>query len=84
LSATANQPDPYLALVIKLERMKAGLTQEGLALKVGVQPSEISHLESGRRNPKMGTVKRVSKGLGIPSWQMVRQAERIESWVGRS
>jgi transcriptional regulator with XRE-family HTH domain len=80
-AATPTQPDPYLAVVIKLRRLKAGLTQEELALEIGVKPSEISHLEAGRRNPKVGTVKRVAKGLDVPAWQIMEQAERLEAWI---
>ena len=80
MSATPNLPDPYVAAVFKLERRKAGLSQEALALAIGVEPSEISHLESGRRNPKIGTVKRVAKGLDIPSWRIMEMAERLEAW----
>jgi transcriptional regulator with XRE-family HTH domain len=70
--------------VIKLHRLKAGLSQEELALLIGVKPSEISHLESGRRNPKLGTMRRVAKGLDVPSWQMVALAERLEAWIDLS
>lgn len=67
--------------MFRLERLKAGLSQEALALQIGVKPSEISHLESGRRNPKIGTVKRVAKGLDIPSWRLIELAERLEAWA---
>ena len=80
MSPTPSQPGPYFAVVIKLLRLKAGLTQEDLALEIGMKPSEISHLESGRRNPQLLTMRRVAEGLGVPCWQMMALAERVETW----
>lgn len=54
------------------------MTQEELALEIGISASEISRLEKGRRNPKWETMKRLAKGLGVPCWRMVRIAEMLD------
>lgn len=79
--AAPPSPEIFLAVAFRLERENAGFTQEGLALEIGVKPSEISHLESGRRNPKYRTMKRVADGLDVSCEHLVRLAERLESAV---
>lgn len=74
-------PEPFYAVVIKLMRLRVGMTQEELALEIEMKPTEISHLESGRRNPTLRTMKRLAEGLGVPCSQMVEMAERLEAWV---
>jgi transcriptional regulator with XRE-family HTH domain len=74
------QPDhPNIGKTIRSLRLRAGLTQEELALTVKINKSEISNLERGKRNPKWETMKRLAKGLKVPCWQMVWLAEQFES-----
>jgi transcriptional regulator with XRE-family HTH domain len=54
------------------------MTQEQLALEVGINKSEISRLEKGKRNPKWETMKRLAAGLGVPCWHMVAVAEGLD------
>jgi transcriptional regulator with XRE-family HTH domain len=46
-------------------RQRAGLSQEQLAVKVGVTASTIYKLESGRSKPSYDTLLRLSKALGV-------------------
>lgn len=64
-------------------RERAGLTQEELALELDMSASEISHLESGRRNPTLGTLQRLAGGLGVRCSQILALAEELEFRVGR-
>jgi len=54
------------------------MTQEDLGDASKLHATEISHLESGRRNPKFDTYKKVAKGLGIPRWKLMLTAELFE------
>jgi transcriptional regulator with XRE-family HTH domain len=81
--ATATLPQPFIAAVIRLLRQNAGLSQEELALEIGMHASEISHLESGRRNPTLGTLQRLADGLGVRCSHMVAFAEELELKVQR-
>jgi transcriptional regulator with XRE-family HTH domain len=54
------------------------MTQEELALEVGISNSEICRLEKGKRNPKWETMKRLARGLGVPCWEMVKRAEELD------
>jgi transcriptional regulator with XRE-family HTH domain len=75
---TSPQPQPFVAAVIKLMRERAALTQEELALELDMSASEISHLESGRRNPTLGTLQRLAGGLGVRCSYVVALAEELE------
>ena len=44
-------------------RQRAGLTQEELAFQASTHPTWISHLESGRLNPRLDTITRLAAAL---------------------
>jgi transcriptional regulator with XRE-family HTH domain len=68
-------------MAIRLHRIQLGMSQEELALEIKMKPSEISHLESGRRNPTLRTMARVARGLGVPCSRLVVLAERLEAAI---
>lgn len=47
-------------------RRKAGLTQEELADRCGLHRTEISLLERGGREPRLGTLVKLAESLGVP------------------
>ena len=53
-----------LAERFKEERLKAGLTQEQLAEKIGTKKSYISRLENGKADVQLSTLFRIFEGLG--------------------
>lgn len=59
-------------------RRERGLTQEELASRAEVHETYISFLESGRRNPTWGVVRRISLALGVPLPEMAQRAEEFE------
>lgn len=73
---------PFIAAIIRLLRLKEGWTQEELALEIGVRPSEISHLESGRRTPTLRTLQRLAKVFNVRCSYMIWLAEELELRVG--
>jgi len=76
--STTERPHPDLGRAIRQIRKAKGLTQEEVAGAGELHPTEISHLEAGRRNPKFNTLKAVAKGLGVPRWHLMATEERIE------
>ena len=50
---------------IRSERKLKGLTQEALGQKLGVSGAAIAQYETGRRKPKMDTLRRIAKALDI-------------------
>ena len=53
-----------LALTLKEERLRAGLTQEQLAEKIGTKKTYISRLENGKADIQLNTLFRIFEGLG--------------------
>lgn len=45
-------------------RERAGLTQTEVAYKSGLQPSAISHFETGRRTPSAANLRKLADALG--------------------
>ena len=54
----------FLAQTLKEERLKAGLTQEQLAEKIGTKKTYISRIENGKSDVQLGTLFRIFEGLG--------------------
>lgn len=50
---------------IKKIRLEKGMTQKELAEKCGLFDSAIRRYESGRQNPKIGTVEKIANALGV-------------------
>jgi predicted ATPase len=59
-------PDPVaFAVLLRQQRMAAGLTQEALAERTGLGVRSIQHLEGGAHLPHRETIDRLIKGLGL-------------------
>ena len=65
-------PADTFARNLRRAREKAGLSQEALADKADMHRNEISLLERGRREPKIGTVARLAKALGVTSCDLLK------------
>jgi transcriptional regulator with XRE-family HTH domain len=55
----------FAANLLRL-RVAAGLTQEGLSDRSGLHSTEISRLERGVRDPRLSTIVRIARALGVP------------------
>ena len=53
-----------LAQTLKEESIRAGLTQEQLAEKIGTKKTYISRLENGKADVQLTTLFRIFEGLG--------------------
>ncbi len=53
-----------LAETLREERLRAGLTQEQLAEKIGTKKTYISRLENGKADVQLSTLFRIFNGLG--------------------
>ena len=59
------EPEAFcLAQTLKEERIRAGLTQEQLAEKIGTKKTYISPLENGKADVQLTTLFRICEGLG--------------------
>jgi transcriptional regulator with XRE-family HTH domain len=50
---------------MKRLREESGHSQEAFALIAGIHRTEVTKLESGKREPKLGTLVKVAHGLGV-------------------
>ena len=50
---------------LKKYRLDCGMTQEILAEKVGIHPTYVGKLESGKNNPSVKLLFKVSRALGV-------------------
>lgn len=53
-----------LAETLREERLKAGLTQQQLAERLGTKKTYISRLENGKADVQLNTLFRIFEGLG--------------------
>lgn len=60
---------------IKHSRKKAGLTQKELAENLGVSAAMIAQYETGKRNPKFETIKKIAKALNIEPHTLLPNAD---------
>ena len=53
---------------MRVKRLRAaqGLTQEGLAHRAKVSVGYIARLETGHYDPKLSTLRKLAKALGVP------------------
>lgn len=52
-------------------RKKLQLTQEQVAERSGVHPTEVSRIEAGKRDPRISTFLRLASALEIPPGQLL-------------
>ena len=58
-------PEEQFARNLRRRRAAAGLSQQQLADRTGLHPTEISRLERAVREPRLGTMLRLARGLDI-------------------
>jgi transcriptional regulator with XRE-family HTH domain len=87
LEALPEPLQPFVAAIVRTLRHAKGWSQEELALKVRIEPSEISLLESGKRNPTLWTIQRLAWALEVQPdhflWFARVLQERVEGERGQ-
>jgi transcriptional regulator with XRE-family HTH domain len=66
-----------LGQAIEELRREAGLTQEGLAERVGTEFNRIGELERGAIDSRFSTLLRLARGLGVELDEIGARFERI-------
>jgi len=59
------QPEFEITRSLALARMKNKLNQRELAKKIGVTQSALARFESGKVDPRLTFIKKVTAGLGL-------------------
>jgi transcriptional regulator with XRE-family HTH domain len=68
-----------LGLAVKGRREQLGLTQEQIANNTDLHQRWISNVETGKRNPSYGSLRRLATGLGLNASELIAAAEQIEA-----
>lgn len=55
-------------------RRKKGMTQTEIAERAGISQAAYCNIEGGKRNPSVGTARRIGKVLGI-EWFLIFEKE---------
>jgi transcriptional regulator with XRE-family HTH domain len=69
------EPEALFGANVRGERQQRGLTQEALAAASGLHRTEISLLERGAREPRLSTVVRLARALGLPASSLLQDVE---------
>lgn len=62
-----------LGVNVKAARKRAKLTQVRLAQRAKMDPTYITHIESGRRNVTLDIVEKLAKVLGTKPYTLLRE-----------
>lgn len=67
-----------LGLAVKARREELSLTQEQVANDSGLHQRWISNVETGKRNPSYGSLRRLAAALDLTTSELIAQGEQIE------
>jgi transcriptional regulator with XRE-family HTH domain len=82
VSAVAQPRSPdHLAygLALRQLRTRPGFSQEGLALKSGLDRTYVSGIERGERNPSLANLLKLAATIGMPLSEWARRAEAADA-----
>lgn len=57
---------------LRRARLDREMTQEEVAERSGVHATEVSRIESGKRDPQVSTVQRLAKAVGVSASDLLR------------
>ncbi|HNY16342.1 MAG TPA: helix-turn-helix transcriptional regulator [Treponemataceae bacterium] len=63
----------YLSYNLRMQRNECGLTQAGLAEKVGTSGNYIAQIERGEKYPSPGMIDRIARALDIDPSRLFAQ-----------
>lgn len=61
---------------IKKIRLEKGWTQKQLAEKCNIDPANLRKYESGRQNPKIGTLEKIAESLNVNIGSLIEISEK--------
>jgi len=66
------------AEAVKALRLASGESQETLASRAGLTEQTLNYIERGSRQPRIGTLKKLSVALGVPISEFVIAETKAE------
>lgn len=65
--------------ILRAMRDRQGLSQSDLAKKTGLQPSAISHFETGQRSPSFDNLRKLADALGVSIDHLLGREVEVDS-----
>ncbi len=65
-----------LGKAVRRLRQARDFSQEAFADHVGVHRTYMGAVERGEQNISLGNVERIAKGLGLRTWELLKEAEQ--------
>lgn len=64
-----------VAFGLRLRKLRAerGISQDALAERTGIHPTAMGRLERGAREPRLGTILRLARGLGVHPGRLLEE-----------
>ncbi len=74
----SNRPTDVFPERLRTARTRRELSQEGLAKRANLQPSAISHFETGTRKPSFDNLRRLADALEVTTDFLLGRVEGME------
>jgi len=78
----SSQPSDVFPERLKTARETRKLTQEGLAKLANLQPSAISHFETGTRKPSFDNLRRLADALDVTTDYLLGRVDEMQDVAG--
>lgn len=78
----SSQATEIFARRLRAAREKRDLSQEELATRTGLQPSAISHFETGSRKPSFDNLRRLADALDVTTDYLLGRVTDTEALAG--
>jgi transcriptional regulator with XRE-family HTH domain len=72
--AKADEQRAAIGRAFRRRRTMLYLSQEAVAERAGLHPNQIRRIELATHDVKVSTMLRAADGLGVPLWQLTREA----------
>ena len=69
------EPQERFGRNLREHRLRLGMSQEALAHAAGLHPTEVSRLERAVRDPRLSTIVRVARALGVTANRLLKGVE---------
>ncbi|MFA6234126.1 MAG: helix-turn-helix transcriptional regulator [Bacteroidota bacterium] len=67
---------------LRLAREKRGLSQGDMAIRAGLQPSAISHFETGTRKPSFDNLRKLADALEVTTDYLLGRVTEFQAMAG--
>jgi transcriptional regulator with XRE-family HTH domain/quercetin dioxygenase-like cupin family protein len=79
-----DQPVLDIGSRLRIARQRVGISARGLAREIGVSPSLVSQIETGKSRPSVSTLYAITNVLGIPIEDLFDRPEQLNTGLAES